>query len=128
MQPPPDHVGEQSGQGGDLVKSRITMAVGGNRRLHGRCAASTLAEDFPRALKDLERARRLGLRGREAELWTYVAEAMSGSVSPEHALGGYRPNSGRPGIVSIPGHIAQGRDDYSTEYGAFLVYQRANDD
>ena len=88
-----------------------------------RGAASTLAEDFPRALKDLERARRLGLRGREAELWTYVAEAMSGSVSPEHALGGYRPNSGRPGIVSIPGHIAQGRDDYSTEYGSFLAYQ-----
>jgi len=79
------------------------------------------------ALKDLERARRLGLRGREAELWTYVAEAMSGSVSPEHALGGYRPNSGRPGIVSIPGHIAQGRDDYSTEYGSFLAYQLANE-
>ena len=92
-----------------------------------RGAASTLAEDFPRALKDLERARRLGLRGREAELWTYVAEAMSGSVSPEHALGGYRPNSGRPGIVSIPGHIAQGRDDYSTEYGSFLAYQLANE-
>src|SRR5438445_96979 len=92
-----------------------------------RGAASTLAEDFPRALKDLERARRLGLRGREAELWTEVAEAMSGSVSPEHASGGDRPNRGRPGMVSIPGHIAQVRDDYSTEYGWFLAYQLANE-
>ena len=42
-----------------------------------RGVANTLAEDFPRALKDLERAKRLGLRGREPELWIYVTEAMS---------------------------------------------------
>jgi len=92
-----------------------------------RGAAETLAEDFPRALKDLERAKRLGLRGREAELWTYVAEAMSGIVGPEHALGGYRGSAGRPPVVSIPGHIAQGRDDYSTAYGSFLAYQLAQE-
>ena len=35
-----------------------------------RGVAGTLAEQFPQALRDLDRARRLGLRGREAELWT----------------------------------------------------------
>src|SRR5262249_10008318 len=92
-----------------------------------RGAAETLAEDFPRALKDLDRAKRLGLRGREAELWTYVAEAMSGIVSQQHALGGYRGSTGRPAVVSIPGHMVQGRDDYSTQYGSFLAYQLAQE-
>ena len=53
-----------------------------------RGVANTLAEQFPQALKDLERAKRLGLKGREATLWTYAAEAMSGIVSQEHAIGG----------------------------------------
>ena len=91
-----------------------------------RGVAETLAEEFPRALKDLERAKRLGYRGREPELWTYVAEAMSGIiVVPHHALGGGPRGvpSDRPAVVSIPGHIAQGHDDYSTEYGAFIVYR-----
>jgi hypothetical protein len=49
---------------------------------------------------------------------------MSGIVSREHALGG--PGRGdQPAIVSIPGHIAQGRDDYPTEYGSFVVYRVA---
>jgi Flp pilus assembly protein TadD len=38
-----------------------------------RGVANTLAEQFPQALKDLERAKRLGLKGREATLWTYAA-------------------------------------------------------
>ena len=89
-----------------------------------RGVALTLGEQFPPALRDLDRAKRLGLRGREAELWTYAAEAMSGIVSPEHALGG-RVRGDQPAVVSIPGHIAQGRDDYSTEYGSFIVYRVA---
>ncbi|MFO0731308.1 MAG: tetratricopeptide repeat protein [Nitrospiraceae bacterium] len=91
-----------------------------------RGVAETLAEDFPRALKDLERAKRLGSRGREPELWTYVTEAMSGIIAvPDHALGGGPRGvpSGRPAVVSIPGHIAQGQDDYSTEYGSFIIYR-----
>ena len=88
-----------------------------------RGVSETLAEQFPQALTDLARAKRLGLRGREAELWTYAAEAMSGIVSPEHTLGGGRRRGNEPAVVSVPGHVAQGRDDYSTEYGSFIVYQ-----
>lgn len=94
-----------------------------------RGVANTLAEQFPQALKDLERAKRLGLKGREATLWTYAAEAMSGIVSQEHAMGGMpRSLQGKvqtPQVVSIPGHVAQGGDDYSSEYGSFVVYELA---
>src|SRR5262249_13899041 len=45
----------------------------------------------------------------------------------QHALGGYRGSTGRPAVVSIPGHMAQGRDDYSTQYGSFLAYQLAQE-
>lgn len=93
-----------------------------------RGVAQTLAEDFPRALKDLERAQRLGMKGREPQLWMYATEAMSGIiVVPDHALGG-GPRSLRsqqPVVVSIPGHVAQGGNDYSSEYGFFIVYQLA---
>ena len=100
---------EQSGDDPDIVLARGV--------------ANTLAEDFPRALKDLERATRLGLRGREPELWTYVTEAMSGIIAnKDHALGG-APRGNTPVIVSIPGHVAQGHDDYTTEYGSFIVYR-----
>lgn len=89
-----------------------------------RGVSRVLAEQFPQGLKDLERAQRLGLRGREAQLWIYTAEAMSGIiVNKDHALGG-APNRGdRPNVVSIPGHVAQGGQDYSSAYGSFVVYQ-----
>ncbi len=92
-----------------------------------RGVAETLAQSFPQALTDLERAGKLGLRGREAELWTYVAEAMSGQVGPDHTLGG-GPRSlrdERPGLVSIPGHMAQGREDYPTDYATYVIYDLA---
>lgn len=89
-----------------------------------RGVANTLAEDFPKALKDLERAARLGFRGREPELWTYVAEAMSGIiVNKDHQLGGGPRRDESTAVVSIPGHIAQGHDDYTSEYGSFIVYR-----
>ncbi|HVW04931.1 MAG TPA: tetratricopeptide repeat protein [Vicinamibacterales bacterium] len=95
-----------------------------------RGVAETLAEQFQPALNDLARAKRLGLKGREAELWTYAAEAMSGIVSPEHALGGgprsLQGQGGPPPLVSIPGHIAQGGQDYSTVYGTIVAYELAN--
>ncbi len=93
-----------------------------------RGVALTLAEDFPRALKDLERAQRLGMRGRESQLWMYATEAMSGIiVVPDHALGGGPRGlrSQQPVVVSIPGHVAQGGNDYSSEYGSFIVYRLA---
>lgn len=93
-----------------------------------RGVAKTLAEDFPRAQKDLERAQRLGSRGREAQLWVWATEAMSGNILvPDHALGGGPRGlqSDRPAVVSIPGHVAQGGNDYSSEYGSFIVYKLA---
>jgi predicted Zn-dependent protease len=95
-----------------------------------RGVANILAEDFPRALKDLDRAKRLGYRGREPDLWIYVMEAMSGIIAiPDHALGGGPRGlqSDTPVIVSIPGHVAQGKDDYTTEYGSFIVYRLGMD-
>lgn len=87
-----------------------------------------MAEQFPQALKDFQRVKRLGLKGKEAELWTYAAETMSGLATREHALGGGRGAAGQeftPGIVSVPGHIIQGRGDYPTEYASFVIYQMA---
>lgn len=93
--------------------------------LLARGVAATLAEDFSNALNDLQRAQRLGYRGREPELWLSVAEAMSGTViSPDHALGGGpRGVPSGPVVVLLPGHLAQGQDEYTTEYGSFILYE-----
>jgi tetratricopeptide (TPR) repeat protein len=98
-----------------------------------RGVALTLAGQFAPGLADLQRVERLGLKGREAKLWIYAAEAMSGSVSPANQIGGGGPRSlqGSPeaqrlrSVVSVPGHVIQGRDDYSTEYASFIIYQMA---
>jgi len=98
-----------------------------------RGVALTLGEQFPQALADLGRADRLGLKGREAKLWIYAAEAMSGQVSPEHRIGGGGPRSlqrtpeaQRLGsVVSVPGHVMQGGQDYSTAYGSFIINEMA---
>lgn len=90
-----------------------------------RGVANTLAESFPNALKDLQRAGKLGYRGREPELWTYVVEAMSGLVAvPDHVLGaGPRGAPAGPIVVLLPGHLAQSHDDYTSDYGSFILYQ-----
>lgn len=102
-----------------------------------RGVAETLAEQFHPAMKDLERYQRLGGQGREAELWTYVAEAMGGIATPGHAIPGPRSLQGRESesadsqqgqaysFVSIPGHMIQGRDDYPTAYASFVYYEMA---
>lgn len=74
-----------------------------------RGVANTLAEDFPGAQKDLDRAQRLGQKDREPLLWIWATEAMSGLiVVPDHAVGGGPRSlrSDRPVVVSIPGHVA----------------------
>jgi tetratricopeptide (TPR) repeat protein len=50
---------------------------------------------------------------------------MSGIiVVPHHGFSGARgQGSDRPAVISIPGHVAQGGDDYSTDYASFIVYQ-----
>ncbi len=90
-----------------------------------RGVAETLAEQWEPALGDLQRAQQLGLRGREAQLWTYAAEAMGGILTQEHSMSGFRGNAEVPAVVSIPGHMAQGRDDYPTDYGSFILYDLA---
>ncbi len=71
--------------------------------------AQVLAEQFPAGHKDLDRAQRPGLGGREAQLWISAAEAMSGSlIDPNHSLGGPGGQKDRPVVVSIPGHVAEG--------------------
>jgi len=90
--------------------------------------AHALSEQFPQALAELQGARRLGLKGREAELWIYAVETMSGTATPEHAPPGPRSLQGQPGAraaVSIPGHMIQGREDYPTDYASFVYYQMA---
>lgn len=102
-----------------------------------RGVAETLAEQFQPAIKDFKRYQRLGGKGREAELWTYVAEAMSGTATPEHSFPVPRSLQGREGasadsqqgqeysFVSMPGHMIQGRDDYPTAYASFVYYEMA---
>ena len=94
-----------------------------------RGVANTLAELFPQALKDLQRTGKLGYPGREPELWLYVTEAMGGIVAvPDHALGGGpRGVPSGPVVVVLPGNLAQGLDDYSTEYGSFILYKLGQD-
>ena len=103
-----------------------------------RGVAETLAEQFQLAMKDFQRYQRLGGKGREAELWTYVAEAMSGIATPGHGIPVPRSLQGRAGefsdpqlgrefsSVSIPGHMIQGRDDYPTAYASFIYYEMAD--
>ncbi len=95
-----------------------------------RGVAYTLAEQFPQALEDFQRAQRLGLKGREAKLWTYVVGTMSGQGTPGTAIpvpkslqGQYPPPAISPGI---PGHMIQGGTDYPTDYASFIYYEMAS--
>jgi tetratricopeptide (TPR) repeat protein len=108
-----------------------------------RGVAETLAEQFPQALKDFSRFQRLGGKGREAELWTYVAEQMGGYITESHSFPmsprslqkpqdlGIRQELPDPSrgcdftTISIPGHVIQGRDDYPTAYASYIYYEMA---
>lgn len=118
--------------------SRALEASGDNPDfVLARGVAETLAEQFQPAIKDFDRYQRLGGKGREAELWTYVAEAMSGIATPGHSIPGPRSLQDRErksaddregqtySSVSIPGHMIQGREDYPTAYASFVYYEMA---
>lgn len=120
--------GRWSEAGGSFTKALEPDGDHGEILL-ARAVALILAGEFGAAQRDLDRAHRLtGRGGREVMLWIYAFEAMSGIlILPEHALGGGPRGApaGRPVVVSIPGHVAQGGRDYPTEYGSFVVYQLA---
>lgn len=69
-----------------------------------RGVAQCLNERLSEAVNDFNQARRMGIRGREAELWTYVAEMMgSGHGTRNPALtGGQGWFSGAPGYITKP--------------------------
>ncbi len=88
-----------------------------------RGVAQCLAEKPREAIADFEQARRAGLRGREADLWTYTAQMMSGGRERSGL-----DNKGRGGqgwFGGAPGHVIQGRDDYPTDYASFVYYEMA---
>lgn len=83
---------------------------------------------------DFNRYGLLGGTGREAKLWTYVSETMSGRVSQAHSIPVPRSLQGEQAAtpdctvaaaVSVPGHVIQGGTDYTTAYASFLIYEMA---
>ena len=88
-----------------------------------RGIAQCLAEQPGAAIADLELAKRSGLKGREADLWTYTAQMMSNGQQ-RSSLDNKGPG-GRGWFGGAPGHIIQGRDDYPTDYASFVYYEMA---
>ena len=88
-----------------------------------RGVAQCLAEQPGAAIADLELAKRSGLKGREADLWTYTAQMMSNGQQ-RSSLDNKGPG-GRGWFGGAPGHIIQGRDDYPTDYASFVYYEMA---
>ncbi len=86
--------------------------------------ANTLAGRFDDAFRDLAQVGK-----REAEVWTYAAEAMSGKVKSGHGIPIPRNLQKQYGeysqAVSIPGNLIQGGKDYSTDYASFVFYEMA---
>ncbi|HEX6078278.1 MAG TPA: hypothetical protein VF197_01540 [Methylomirabilota bacterium] len=88
---------------------------------HG--VAQCLGEQLAPAIADFELAKRSGLRGREADLWTYTAQMMSRGQL--HSGLDMKGPGGRPWFGGAPGHVIQGRDDYPTDYASFVYYEMA---
>ena len=88
-----------------------------------RGVAQCLGEQPGAAIADLELAKRSGLKGREADLWTYTAQMMSNGQQ-RSSLDNQGPG-GRGWFGGAPGHIIQGRDDYPTDYASFVYYEMA---
>jgi tetratricopeptide (TPR) repeat protein len=97
-----------------------------------RGIALALAERFSPALEDFARYGSLRGPGREAKLWTYAVEIMSGVSTQANApraprsLQGQMPAmSCEASTVAVPGHVIQGGQDYPTDYASFVIYDMA---
>ncbi|HKW95631.1 MAG TPA: hypothetical protein VJX92_27335, partial [Methylomirabilota bacterium] len=88
-----------------------------------RGVAECLGERLNEAIADFARAKRSGLRGREADLWTYAAQMMSGGR--ERSELDNKGPGGQGWFGGAPGHVIQGRDDYPTDYASFVYYEMA---
>jgi Tfp pilus assembly protein PilF len=88
-----------------------------------RGVAQCLGEQPGPAIADFELAKRSGLKGREADLWTYTAQMMSNGQQ-RSSLDNKGPG-GRGWFGGAPGYIIQGHDDYPTDYASFVYYEMA---
>ncbi len=95
------------------------------RVLLGRGVAHTLLGQFKQARDDLSRAR-LPVKDREAQLWSYALDAMSGVTDPSRGIpipqSLRKPGQPTHTFKGIPGHMIQGGKDYSTAYASTLYY------
>jgi Flp pilus assembly protein TadD len=107
--------------------SRATQRMPADGRpLLARGVVRAITGDFNPAREDLTRAR---LKSREPKLWEYAVEAMSGTsaagrgIPIPHSL----RKSGQPTSVfgGVPGHMIQGRDDYTTAFASAVIYEFA---
>ncbi len=90
-----------------------------------RGVANCLNEKVREGIADFTQAKRSGLRGREGDLWTYVAQMMSSGTRQERSNLDNRGPGGQAWFGGAPGHIIQGRDDYPTDYASFIYYEMA---
>ena len=88
-----------------------------------RGVAQCLGEKPREAIADFEQAKRAGLRSREADLWIYTAQMMSGGR--ERSSLDSKGRGGQGWFGGAPGHVIQGRDDYPTDYASFVYYEMA---
>jgi Flp pilus assembly protein TadD len=82
-----------------------------------RAVAETLAGDFQNAHDDFSHAHIDN--SREPLLWASVLWAFSGIAPDDNPMGG-------TDFYGMPGHMAQGRDDYDTLYGSCICYELAD--
>ena len=118
----------REGKWHDAVESFNTAIAANrfNKKLYlERGVALALDRQFEAATADLVRS-----EGREAELWNYAVEKMSGNVSRAHGMQIPRSLQGQYGTtagdVSIPGHLIQGGRDYTTAYASYVFYEMAS--
>jgi len=100
------------------------------RYVLARGISRTLDQEVDLAVQDLQRFQRLGGTGREAELWLYAVDAMTGVVVDDsHGIPTMRSlqQPGEPGnsFSGIPGQMLQGGADYPTDYASYVFYDMA---
>ena len=80
-----------------------------------------LTGQFGEAAAAFNQAKSAGYRGREPELWKYVAGRMATRpVDSRQAGSGPASTGGGAVFLGIPGHMLQGDADYPTDYASFI--------